>query len=85
MAVDHAKKESHPSNKVSQVGNQETVSINQADAKELEKLPGIGVATAKRIVEYREKNGHFKSIQDLLQVRGISAHKLELMGKQVDL
>ena len=47
------------------------VNINTASAAELEALPGIGAAMAARIVEYRQKNGPFKKIEDLMNVRGL--------------
>lgn len=47
------------------------INLNSATAAELEKLPGVGAATAARIVEYRQKNGAFKKIEDLMNVRGI--------------
>lgn len=47
------------------------LNINSATAAELEKLPGVGPATATRIVEYRQKNGAFKKVEDLMNVRGI--------------
>src|SRR5262245_66437284 len=47
-----------------------TVNINTATAAELEALPGVGSATAKRIIEYRQKNGPFKKIEDLMNVKG---------------
>jgi competence ComEA-like helix-hairpin-helix protein len=61
------------------------VSINKATLKELEMLPGVGVATAKRVIAYREKNGKFKSLKGLLAVRGMSPHKLEHLGDRVGL
>jgi competence protein ComEA len=47
------------------------VNINTAPAADIERLPGIGAKTAARIVEYREKNGPFKKVEDLMNVRGI--------------
>ena len=48
-----------------------TVNINTATASELQKLPGIGAATATRILEYRQKNGPFKKAEELMNIRGI--------------
>lgn len=47
------------------------VNINTATAAELQKLPGIGAATAARIIEHRQKNGPFKKVEELMNVRGI--------------
>jgi competence protein ComEA len=47
------------------------ININTATASELEALPGVGPAMAERIVEYRQKNGAFKKIEDLMNVKGI--------------
>ena len=48
-----------------------TVNINTASVKELDALPGIGARTAALIVEYRQKNGPFKKIEELMNVRGV--------------
>jgi comEA protein len=53
------------------------VNINTASATELETLPGIGPSLAKKIVEFRQKNGGFKSPSDLMAVQGIGEKKYE--------
>lgn len=47
------------------------VNLNAATADQLQVLPGIGPATAQRIIAYREANGPFKKIEDLMNVKGI--------------
>jgi competence protein ComEA len=47
------------------------LNLNSASVAQLEALPGIGRATAERIVEYRQKNGGFKKLEDLMYVRGV--------------
>ena len=54
----------------------QVININLASVVELEQLPGVGPATAKAIVAYREKNGAFQTVEDLLKVRGIGPAKL---------
>ena len=51
--------------------NAERVELNTADRAALESLPGVGPRTAERIIEYRDDNGGFKKIEDLMNVRGI--------------
>ena len=47
------------------------VNLNTASAADLESLPGIGKSTAQRIVEYRQKSGGFKKVEELMNVKGI--------------
>jgi competence protein ComEA len=47
------------------------VNLNTATAEQLATLPGIGDRTAQRIIEHRQKNGPFKKIEDLMNVKGI--------------
>jgi competence protein ComEA len=47
------------------------VNLNTATQAQLESLPGIGAKAAQRILEFRQKNGGFKKIEDLMNVKGI--------------
>jgi len=51
--------------------------LNQATLPQLDALPGIGPATAQAILDYRAQHGRFRSVDDLLNVRGIGDAKLE--------
>ena len=59
------------------------IDINRAGQKELERLPGIGPVTAKRIIEYRNTHGIFTDAEELINVRGISRAKLEKILGQI--
>jgi competence protein ComEA len=47
------------------------LNINTASQAQFEALPGLGAKVAERIIEYRQKNGNFKKIEDLMNVKGI--------------
>ena len=47
------------------------LNLNTATVAQLEALPGIGKSVAERILQYREKSGGFKKVEDLMNVRGI--------------
>ena len=61
------------------------VHINKAKAVDFERLPGIGPAIANNIVRFREENGQFESIDDLLNVRGIGEARLESIRQYLTL
>ena len=54
----------------------DALSLNQADSSQLQKLPGVGPVLAERIVAYREANGPYETVEDLLEVPGIGEAKL---------
>lgn len=47
------------------------VNLNTATLADFESLPGIGAKTAQRILDYRQKSGGFKKVEDLMNVKGI--------------
>jgi competence ComEA-like helix-hairpin-helix protein len=57
------------------------VNINAATSEELQQVPGIGPATAEKILQMRKSYGAFKSVDDLLAIRGLGAKRLEKMRK----
>ena len=59
------------------------VDINTARVEELTTLPGIGEKLAERIVKYREDNGDFASVNDLVNVSGIGEGKLDALRDYV--
>lgn len=64
-------------------GSDSKVNINTADATTLQTLDGVGPATAEAIVAWREANGKFTTVEQLMEVRGIGPAKLEAMKDHV--
>jgi len=58
-------------------GPQVRININTATAEELEALPEIGEVTAARIIAYREQNGPFRSVDDLINVEGVTLRTID--------
>jgi competence protein ComEA len=59
------------------------LNINTASAAELDALPGVGAKTAALIVEYRQKNGPFKKIEELMNVRGVGEKNFLKLKDQI--
>src|SRR5271165_3444952 len=57
------------------------INLNSASAAELQQVPGIGPSTADKILEMRRWYGAFKSVDDLLAIKGIGPKRLEKMRK----
>ena len=61
------------------------ININKATQIELETLTGIGPSIAEKIIEYREKNGNFKNIEDIKNVSGIGENKFEEIKNNIEI
>ena len=61
----------------------ELVNINMATSEELQKLEGIGPSMAKKIIDYREENGYFSSIEELQNVSGIGEAKYNKIKENI--
>ncbi len=55
----------------------EKVSLNTATVEQLQSLPGIGPATAKRIIEHRAKVGKFNKIEEIITIKGMGEKKFQ--------
>ena len=61
----------------------EKININTASVEQLQTLSGVGEATAKAIVQYREENGKFSRIDDLKNVKGIGQKKFDKLAEDI--
>jgi competence protein ComEA len=59
------------------------LNLNTATVKELDALPGVGPVLAKRIVEFRQKKGGFRRVEELLAVPGISERKWKAIRDKI--
>ena len=65
------------------VNNDGKLDINTASQQQLQMLPGIGEVLAQRIVDYREENGDFQTIEELMNVQGIGEAKFAGMKQRI--
>ncbi|MDP3730998.1 MAG: helix-hairpin-helix domain-containing protein [bacterium] len=59
------------------------ININTADKQELEKITGVGPVIAQRIIDYRQTNGPFQTIEEIKEVNGIGDIKFEKMKNEI--
>ncbi len=59
------------------------ININTADSTQLQEIPGVGPATAEKIIDYRDTNGRFTSVEELKNVSGIGEKTFEKMKDKV--
>jgi competence protein ComEA len=64
---------------------EKAVNINTASVEQLSLLPRIGSVVAQRIVDFREKNGRFKILEDLMLVQGVGERTFELIRPHITL
>lgn len=59
------------------------ININTASAAELMSLEGIGAKMSKKIIDYREKNGNFEKIEDIMKIPGIGTKKFQKIKEHI--
>ena len=76
--------ENHSGNTISGTISQNgKININHADNMTLQQIPGIGPATAEKIIQYRETNGLFKTIEDIKNIEGIGEKTFKKMEDKI--
>lgn len=61
----------------------EKININTASAEDLDNITGVGPAYAKNIIDYRDANGPFQKIEDIVNVKGIGPKTFEKMKDEI--
>ena len=74
---------SGPGGQPGAAGSGGRLDVNTATAEQLETLPGVGPATAQAILDHRREHGRFRSVDELLDVRGIGEAKLAALRSKV--
>ncbi|PKR79054.1 competence protein ComE [Halalkalibacillus sediminis] len=64
-------------------GHDDRIRINQASLNDLTSLPGIGEQKAQQIIQYREENGPFRQVEDLLEISGIGEKTLDKLRELI--
>jgi comEA protein len=80
-SLKQAEKEKKSISKKEQKLEGKQININTATKEELMQLPGVGEKTALLIIEYRDDSSGFKTIEDIMEVKGIGPKKFEKMKK----
>jgi competence protein ComEA len=73
------------SSRAAKPASTQIVNVNTATAADFEALPGIGPKMAARIIEYRQKNGPFKKVEELMNVRGLGEKNFLKLKAQLTL
>ena len=68
----------------SEESNSKMVNINSASVEKLSSLNGIGKSTAEKIVKYREENGYFNTIEEIMNVSGIGESKFNSIKDNIE-